>query len=104
MTQSSQTTQQSQNSTSAPWAPSQPLLQQLLGSYGGMNTSVTGAQSAALGNLQGAANAIPNFGAAGSKAVNGLFNANNQWQRRHVADGVWQSAKTIFRQSPIRRI
>lgn len=80
MTDSSKTTEQSQSSTTAPWAPAQGLLTNLIGQYGGMNTGVTGGQSAALGNLQSSVAGLPNFGAAGTNAISNLFNTDNSGQ------------------------
>lgn len=80
MTDSSKTTQQSQSSTTAPWAPAQGLLTNLIGQYGGMDTGVTGGQSSALSNLQSSVAGMPNFGGAGANAIGNLFNTNNSGQ------------------------
>lgn len=75
---SSSTTNQSQN----PWAPAQPALNSILGGVAGManNTSLTGAETGALGQLQGNANAGNPYAAAiGNYATNmlGGGGANN---------------------------
>ena len=80
MTDSTKTTNQSQTSQTAPWAPAQGLLGNLINSYGDQNTAVTGGQSAALTNLSGATSDLPNFGAAGTGAISNLFNTNNSGQ------------------------
>jgi len=72
----SQTTQQSQNSVSSPWSAAQPLLTNLLNSYGGLNTSVTPAQTAASGQLVSDTSGIPNQGAGATSAVNNALNFN----------------------------
>lgn len=80
MTESTKQTEQSQQSTTAPWAPAQGLITNLLGQYGGMNTGVTGDQSAALSNLSSSVAGIPNFGNAGAAAISKLFNTDNSGQ------------------------
>lgn len=74
--QNQQTTQQSQNSTTNPWAPAQPGLQNLLNSYGSLSTAPTGAQTDATNNLVSSASGIPNFGSNASGAVSNLFNSS----------------------------
>lgn len=74
--QNSQTTQQSQNSVTNPWAPAQPALQGLLDQYGSQSTAVTPQQQAALANLNSSASGIPNFGSSASGAVGNLFNSS----------------------------
>lgn len=64
------TTTQSQ---SQPWSPATPLLQNLLNTYGGINTSVSPDQQAALSSLSSGAGATPNFGNTGAGAVNSIF-------------------------------
>lgn len=80
MTDSSKTTQQSQQSQTAPWAPAQGLLTNLISQYGGQNTGVTGDQSSALSNLASSTSGLPNFGSAGAGAVGNLFNTDNSGQ------------------------
>lgn len=52
---------QTQNATTAPWAPTQGLLSSIIGQYGGQNTGVTGDQSAALTGLLDASRNIQSF-------------------------------------------
>jgi hypothetical protein len=80
MTDSTKTTEQSQQSTTNPWAPAQGLLTNLLGQYGGMDPSVTAGQSSALANLQNATGSVPNFGDAASGALGKLFGSDNSAQ------------------------
>ncbi len=80
MTDSSKTTNQSQSSTTAPWAPTQGLLDNLIGSYSGQSTAVTPGQSGALSNLTSATSNLPNFGTQGTGAVNNLFSSSTQPQ------------------------
>ena len=69
------TTTQTQNSTTTqnPWATAQPLLNNLVGGYLGVNPAVTGAQTAAGQNLMGAAGGIPNMTPQATQAVNQIF-------------------------------
>jgi hypothetical protein len=71
-----QTQQQTQKSDTTPWAPAQPLLQDLISQYSGLSTGVTGDQSAASAGLLDATKSLPNFGGAGTTAVNNLFNSS----------------------------
>lgn len=80
MTDSSKTTDQSQSSQTAPWAPTQGLLTNLINQYGGQSTAVTPGQSTALSNLTSATSDLPNFGAQGTGAVNNLFSSSTQPQ------------------------
>lgn len=74
----SQTGQTSQNTVSNPWAPSQPLLQSILGQLSSQGTGVTPGQQAGVANLQSAASGLPNFGAQGANiAANYLSGAAN---------------------------
>lgn len=77
MTDSTKTTEQSQQSSTQPWAQAMPLVGNLLSQYGNVNPAVTGPQSWALANLSENAANIPNFGAAGAGAVGKLFNSDN---------------------------
>ena len=81
MTQSSSNTNgtsstnqtQQQQSTTNPWAPSQQELIQLLRGVQGVSPGVTGAQSAAAGNLVNASNGLPNFGGQAAGVTSGLL-------------------------------
>lgn len=75
-----------QNSVSAPWAPAQPMLQDLLSKYGGQNTDVTAGQTGALSNLTSAASGIPNFGASSSDAIKNLFGSSTAPQVGMLSD------------------
>jgi hypothetical protein len=87
MGSNSQTTNQSQSSQFAPWAPAIPGLQNIIGQLSNGGAPLTGDQSSALSTLQSGANATPNFGGTASNAVNGLFNTSTQPQI-----GLWNNA------------
>jgi len=72
---SKSSTTQSQSSTTSPWAPTQPLLQQIIGGIGGQypNVAPTGAETNALNSLQQSAAGIPNFTGQASDLVSRLF-------------------------------
>jgi hypothetical protein len=88
MGSNSQTTNQSQSSQFAPWAPAIPGLQNIIQQLSGGGAPLTGQQSGALNQLQAAGLSVPNFGAQGSNAVNGLFNTTTQPQI-----GLWNNAQ-----------
>lgn len=64
------------NTNVGPWAATQPLLQNIIGSLNGASTATTQGQANALQNLEGAANGIPNFGDAASGAVGNILGGN----------------------------
>jgi hypothetical protein len=70
---SSQNTGQTQQSTTNPWAPSQPELQQLLSSIQGIGGGPTYQQQQALHALKGASTGLPNYGAAAGGVTSGLL-------------------------------
>ncbi len=70
---SSQNTQQQQQSTTSPWGPSQPVLNNLLSSLVGLKTAPTAGQNAATGALTTAAGSLPNYGAAAGGVTSGLL-------------------------------
>ncbi len=70
---SSQNTQQQQQSTTSPWGPSQPVLNNLLSSLVGLKTAPTAGQTAATGALTTAAGGLPNYGAAAGGVTSGLL-------------------------------
>lgn len=74
------------NSVSQPWSEATPMLRDLMSRYSGMNTSVSGAQSSALANLQGATGSIPNMGAPATGAVTDLFNSSTAPQAGMLSD------------------
>lgn len=81
-----QTQQQTQNSVSSPWGPTQGLLTKLISQYGGLNTGVTGAQTDAANNLSAATTGIPNFGDTGANAVTNLFSSSTTPQVGMLSD------------------
>jgi hypothetical protein len=80
MSSSSKETQQTQQSQSQPWAPALPLVNQLLGQYGGMSTGVTGDQSDALAGLKSSLSNLPNFGQSGADSISKLFASDSSPQ------------------------
>jgi hypothetical protein len=78
MTDSSKTTQQSQSSTTNPYAPAQPLVNSLISQYGSLNPGLTANQGGALTNLNNSVSNLPNFGDTATSGVNSIFgNANS---------------------------
>ncbi len=73
MGSASQNTQQQQQSTTSPWAPSQPVLQKLLSSLVRQPTAPTAGQNAATGALTTAAGGLPNYGPAAGSVTSGLL-------------------------------
>lgn len=71
---------QSQRSETAPWDPARPLLNQLIAKYSGVNTDVTGGQSAAAKDLTTAATNLPGFGTDAAGTASRLFNSDTSPQ------------------------
>jgi hypothetical protein len=71
-----QTTQQTQQSKTEPWAPAQDYLKAALAKISGMSTAPTAGQTAGANNLVTAAGEIPNFGATASGELGDIFNFN----------------------------
>jgi len=69
------TTTQNQSSTTTqnPWATAQPLLNNLVGGYMGVNPAVTGAQAQAGQNLISSAAGIPNLTPQATQSVQNIF-------------------------------
>ncbi len=63
-------TNQTQSSSTSPWAPAQPMLSSILGQLGSQPTTPSGASTTAANNLVSAAGEVPNEGAAATGAVN----------------------------------
>lgn len=82
-------------SVSAPWSEATPMLKNLMSQYGGLNTAVTGAQSSALSNLQGAASGIPNMGNTATGAVQNLFNSSTAPQAGMLTDAFGTLQKNL---------
>lgn len=70
----SQQQTQTQSATSAPWAPTQPLLNSVLGSLSGLSTNETPQQAAAASQMMGGAAGIPNLTPQATTGVTGLLN------------------------------
>jgi hypothetical protein len=73
MSDSSQRTSQTQQSTTNPWAPSQQELSGLLSGIQGISSAPTGQQQSALQVLRGASTGLPNYGAAAGGVTSGLL-------------------------------
>src|SRR5688572_30030087 len=93
MSESSKTTEQSQSSETRPWAEAMPLVNSLLGQYGGMSTGVTGDQSSALAGLKNSLSNLPNFGASGADAISKLFSSDSSGQAG-LLQGAYDTMKT----------
>ena len=70
------TTTQTGSGTSVadPWSTATPLLQGLIGDYGGLSTSISPAQAAAGQNLQLAAGNMPNLSPDALKNIQSTYN------------------------------
>lgn len=75
------TVQQQQSSQTDPYAPTQPLLQNIINSLSGQSTGVTGGQSTALTNLNNAASSLPDFSSGATTAVNNALGTNTTAQQ-----------------------
>jgi hypothetical protein len=95
-----QTTNQTQNQSSQtnPWAATIPSLQNLIQQISGGGAPLTSAQSGALTQLQQEGGALPNFGAAGTNAVNNLFTSSTAPQVGMLGDAYkqFQSATSPY--------
>lgn len=74
-TQQNQSQTQQQNDQSGPWAKTEPLLNNIIQSLGGMSTQPSPGQSEAAANLQTAANSIPSFGDPAAALTGDLFSS-----------------------------
>lgn len=81
------TTDTTQSEKTDPWSAAIPQLKGLLGTLGGMNTSVTPQQSGALSSLFNSTTGLPNFGGSGSDLTSSLFNYNNDAQKGLLSSG-----------------
>jgi len=57
-----------------------PLVNQLLGQYGGMSTGVTGDQSSALAGLKSSLSNLPSYGQQGADSISKLFSSDSSPQ------------------------
>jgi hypothetical protein len=87
--------QQTQQTKTDPWAPAQPLLQQILGNLGGQSTAVTPEQQAALAKWQTGAGAIPGFGTEATGAVQKLFGTSTEPQRGLLSEAYGKYRQTL---------
>ena len=84
----SQTTNTSQQSSTQPWTPAQPLLMSILGQLGQAPTGATPDQLNAISQIQQGAGNIPGFGQQGANTVNQAFNLNTDPQQASLASGI----------------
>lgn len=68
-------TKQTDNQTTQPWAPTQPLLGNIVNQLGSMPTSVSPQQTDAMNRLYGDTSAIPGFAPQGAGLANDLFSS-----------------------------
>ncbi len=95
---SGSTTQQTtQNTSSAtqPWTAAQPQLMSILSQLGNANLGPTPGQTSASNLLSAEAGTVPSFGAAGTAAVNNLFNSNTTPQQGMLGDA-WNTLQTYL--------
>ncbi len=79
--QQQQVTEQSQNSQTAPWSPTQPALQSLISQLASLGGSTSADQTNALSNLGGAVGSIPtNLGPDAAAGVGRLYGADTTGQ------------------------
>lgn len=84
------TTNTNQSTTTNPWAPATPLLQNLISQYSSINPAPTAAQTGAAQGLVDSTTGIPNFGSAGTSAVNGILGQSNTPQVGMLNNGLSQ--------------
>jgi hypothetical protein len=70
------TTNTSQSSQTNPYAPTEPMLSNIISSLGSVGTGVTPGQTAATNNLQNAAAGLPDFSTGVTGAVNNALGTN----------------------------
>lgn len=72
---------QTQQSSTQPYAPAQPMLSSILGQLGTASTAPTSAQTAATGTVSSEASGVPDYSSAGEGAVSNLFNSSTTPQQ-----------------------
>lgn len=72
-TSTSQTQTGTASATTAPWLPTQGILQNLIGGISGLSTSPNAAQTQGTNQLVSNAQSMPDYGAQATSAVNGLL-------------------------------
>jgi hypothetical protein len=95
MTGQTQKTDQQSQSTSAPWAPAQPMLQNILGQISQGNLGPTSGQTGAVQNLVNTASGLPNFGPQAGGAVNNLFNVSTTPQQNTLTAALNAASPTF---------
>lgn len=84
-----------QSSSTSPWAPAQPLLQNILGQLGGVPLNASAGQTGAVNAINSAVAGMPNFGGQGINAVNGLFGSNTSPQQGILSNAYGQTAGAL---------
>lgn len=70
-----QVQQQTQQSTTEPWAPAQGPLRDLIAKYSAINTGPTSGQTGALQDLKSTVSSLPDFSGQSAGAINDLFSS-----------------------------
>jgi hypothetical protein len=81
---------QSQQSQTQPWAPAQPMLQNILSQLGNGNLAPTAGQTTAAGNIVSEVGGVPSFGGQGIGAVNNLFGSSTAPQQNTLTNAYGQ--------------
>jgi hypothetical protein len=87
--------EQQQQSTTAPYAPTQPMLQNILNKLGGMSSDPTAGQTGAANLLQSEAGGVPSFGPQGTQAVDNLFGSTTTPQQGMLSQGYGNLQNTL---------
>jgi len=91
----SKTTETQQSSQTNPWAPTIPLLSNIIGQLGGINTGVTTGQQNAANNLQSTANGLPDFSSGVTGAISGALGTNTSGAQGMLTDALNQYKTNI---------
>src|SRR6266436_3346404 len=79
-------TNQSQQSSTQPWTPTQPMLMDMISKLSGTPGGATPGQSTAIQQMIDQARNIPNFGNAASDTLSSLFGLNTQPQQQNLTN------------------
>src|SRR5229473_3227214 len=74
-------TQQTQQSSTQPWAPTQPMLMNFINQLSGVPLGASAGQTGAVNQIAGEASGMPSFAGQGENTVNNLFNSNTNPQQ-----------------------
>lgn len=87
--------QQTQQSTTQPWSPTQPLLQSVIGQLGDMSTAMTPAQTSAYSTLTNATSDLPNFTPGATGVANDAINYSTAPQQGTLTGANSSLASTL---------